>query len=184
MPLAPDHVTMAVLTGRTDAALAADLCTASWRAEPRLPVPTINKVAELARRDSAHRRFEALPFGTFSGVAILLVAGDLAGTLLYRCAASATLRAERIVVNPPFALSANIVCHAALAAHDADEGSPEHRRSMTMKLAAAINVRERGQREVVRNLADLGGARMTHTKRRAAMMGQPYCSRLRAGPGS
>jgi predicted permease len=83
MPFAPDHVTMAVLTERTDGALATDLRAAIWRAEPNLPVPTINTVAELARRDSAHRRFDAVLFGTFSVVALLLVAGGLAGTLLY-----------------------------------------------------------------------------------------------------
>jgi predicted permease len=83
MPFAPGHVTLAVLTDRTDDALAADLRTAIWRAEPRVPVPTIATVAELARRDAAHRRFDAVLFGTFSVVALLLVAGGLAGTLLY-----------------------------------------------------------------------------------------------------
>jgi predicted permease len=83
MPFAPSNVTMAVLTDRTDDALATDLRAAIWRAEPKLPVPTIHTVAELARQDSAHRRFDALLFGTFSVVALLLVAGGLAGTLLY-----------------------------------------------------------------------------------------------------
>lgn len=83
IPFAPDLVTMAVLTDRTDDALARDLRAAIQRVEPRLPVPTIHTVAELARRDSAHRRFDALLFGTFSVVALLLVAGGLAGTLLY-----------------------------------------------------------------------------------------------------
>lgn len=83
MPFAPDNVTMAVLTDRTDDALARDLRAAIWRAESRLPIPTINTVAQLARRDSAHRRFDAVLFGAFSIVALLLVAGGLAGTLLY-----------------------------------------------------------------------------------------------------
>ena len=83
MPFPPDNVTMAVLTDRTDKALAADLRAAIWRVEPTLPVPTINTIAELARQDSAHRRFDAVLFGTFSVVALLLVAGGLAGTLLY-----------------------------------------------------------------------------------------------------
>jgi putative ABC transport system permease protein len=83
MPFAPDNVTMAVLTERTDDALASDLRAAVWRAEPTLPVPTISTVAELARRDSAHRRFDAMLFGTFSVVALLLASGGLAGTLLY-----------------------------------------------------------------------------------------------------
>jgi putative ABC transport system permease protein len=83
IPFAPENVTTAVRTERTDDALATDLRAAIWRAEPKLPVPTINTVAELARRDSAHRRFDALLFGTFSVVALLLVAGGLAGTLVY-----------------------------------------------------------------------------------------------------
>jgi ABC-type antimicrobial peptide transport system permease subunit len=83
MPFAPGSGTMAVLTSRTDDALATDLRAAIWRAEPNLAIPTITTVAELARQDSAHRRFDALLFGTFSVVALLLVAGGLAGTLLY-----------------------------------------------------------------------------------------------------
>jgi ABC-type antimicrobial peptide transport system permease subunit len=46
-------------------------------------VPTIRSIAEASRRDAAHRRFEATLFGTFSAIALLLVAGGLAGTLLY-----------------------------------------------------------------------------------------------------
>jgi predicted permease len=83
MPFAPDLVTMAVRTDRTDDALATDLRMAIWRTEPKLPVPSITALADLARRDSAHRRFDAVLFGTFSVVALLLVAGGLAGTLLY-----------------------------------------------------------------------------------------------------
>ncbi|HEX3928578.1 MAG TPA: ADOP family duplicated permease [Gemmatimonadales bacterium] len=83
IPFAPDEVTMAVRTDRTDGALATDLRAAIWRAEPDLPVPTIAAVAELSHQDSAHRRFDAMLFGTFSAVALLLVAGGLAGTLLY-----------------------------------------------------------------------------------------------------
>ena len=83
IPFAPGHVTMAVLTQRTDEALATDLRSAIWRTEPDLPVPAINTVVDLARQDSAHRRFDAMLFGTFSVVALLLVAGGLAGTLLY-----------------------------------------------------------------------------------------------------
>lgn len=83
LPFAPDHVTMAVLIDRTDAALGRDLREAIWRAEPNLPVPTINTIAELTHRDSAYRRFDAVLFGTFSVVALLLVGGGLAGTLLY-----------------------------------------------------------------------------------------------------
>ena len=83
MPFMAENVTMAVRTERTDAALVSDLRAAIWRVEPRLPVPTITTVEELASRDSAHRRFDAMLVGTFSLVALLLVAGGLAGTLLY-----------------------------------------------------------------------------------------------------
>ena len=83
MPFAPGNGTMAVRTSRTDDALGVELRAAIWRVEPNLPVPTITTVDELARRDSAHRRFDAVLFGTFSIVALLLVAGGLAGTLLY-----------------------------------------------------------------------------------------------------
>jgi predicted permease len=83
IPFAVGSATMAVRTDRTDDALFADLRAAIWRVELRLPVPTINTVAELARRDSSHRRFDALLFGTFSVVTLVLVAGGLAGTLLY-----------------------------------------------------------------------------------------------------
>ncbi|MDQ3949081.1 MAG: ABC transporter permease [Gemmatimonadota bacterium] len=128
IPFAPDNVTMAVLTERTDDALATDLRAAIWRAEPKLPVPTINTVAELARRDSAHRRFDAMLFGTFSVVALLLVAGGLAGTLLYmvslqrrtlgiRLALGATPRSlERGVLTSGVALAAIGVIIGAIGA--------------------------------------------------------------------
>lgn len=83
MPFVPGNVTMAVQTDRTDNALAADLRAAIWQAEPNLPVPTIKSLADWSRRDSSHQRFDAMLFGTFSVVALLLVAGGLAGTLLY-----------------------------------------------------------------------------------------------------
>jgi hypothetical protein len=83
MPFAPGNVSMAVQTDRSDNALAADLRAAIWQAEPTLPVPTIRSLAEWSRRDSSHQRFDAMLFGTFSVVALLLVAGGLAGTLLY-----------------------------------------------------------------------------------------------------
>jgi putative ABC transport system permease protein len=83
IPFAPGNVTIAVRTDRTDAALAADLRAAVWQAEPDVPVPTIRSIAEAARRDTAHRQFNAMLFGTFSVIALLLVAGGLAGTLLY-----------------------------------------------------------------------------------------------------
>lgn len=83
IPFAPGNVTMAVRTDRADDALAADLRQAIWQVEPDVPVPAIRSIAEAARRDTAHRQFDAMLFGTFSVIALLLVAGGLAGTLLY-----------------------------------------------------------------------------------------------------
>jgi predicted permease len=84
VPFSPGNATFAVRTRRSDSALPADLRNAIWRSEPRLPVPTIRAFSEMSRRDSARRRFDSILFGTFSVVALLLVAGGLAGTLLYR----------------------------------------------------------------------------------------------------
>lgn len=83
IPFAPGNVTVAVRTDRTDGALAAELREAVWRVEPNVPVPTIRSITEMSRRDTAHRQFDAMLFGTFSVIALLLVAGGLAGTLLY-----------------------------------------------------------------------------------------------------
>ena len=83
IPFASGTVTMAVRTDRVDAGLSADLRAAIWRVEPQVPVPSINAIADLVRRDSATRRFDTIFVGTFSVVALILVAGGLAGTLLY-----------------------------------------------------------------------------------------------------
>jgi predicted permease len=83
IPFVPGNVTVAVRTDRSDDGLAAELRSAIWRVEPNVPVPTIRSIAEAARRDTAHRQFNAMLFGTFSIIALLLVAAGLAGTLLY-----------------------------------------------------------------------------------------------------
>lgn len=83
MPFAPGGLTMAVRTDRADDGLASDLRDAVWQVEPNVPVPTIQSIAEASRRDAAHRQFDAMLFGTFSVIALLLVAGGLAGTLSY-----------------------------------------------------------------------------------------------------
>jgi ABC-type antimicrobial peptide transport system permease subunit len=83
IPFVAGNVTVAVRTDRTDNALAAELREAIWRVEPNVPVPVIRSIAESARRDTAHRQFNAMLFGAFSVIALLLVAGGLAGTLLY-----------------------------------------------------------------------------------------------------
>lgn len=83
LPFAPGNVTIAVRTDRADKALADELRAAVWQAEPQVPIPTIQSMEEAARQDAAYRQFDALLLGTFSGIALLLVAGGLAGTLLY-----------------------------------------------------------------------------------------------------
>jgi putative ABC transport system permease protein len=118
IPFAPGNVTVAVRTDRTDDALAADLRAAIWQVEPSMPVPTIQSITDAARRDTAQRQFNAMLFGTFSVISLLLVAGGLAGTLLYmvslqrrslgiRLALGATPRGlERGVLTNGFGLAA------------------------------------------------------------------------------
>jgi putative ABC transport system permease protein len=83
IPFSPGRVAIAVQTDRTDASLHADLRAAVWNVEKNLPVPVIRSLAEWSRADAAKRRFDSLFFATFSGIALLLVALGLAGTLLY-----------------------------------------------------------------------------------------------------
>ena len=56
---------------------------AVWAADPALPVPSVRSMAEAVAASTAARRFEWLLFGAFGGVALLLAAGGLYGTLLY-----------------------------------------------------------------------------------------------------
>jgi ABC-type antimicrobial peptide transport system permease subunit len=83
VPFAVNNATIAVRTDRTDVALANDLRAAIWQVEPNVPVPTIRSIEDAARGDAAARQFDAMLLGTFSVIARLLVAGGLAGTLLY-----------------------------------------------------------------------------------------------------
>jgi predicted permease len=83
IPFSPGRVMIAVKTHRTDDKLAAELRAAIWRTEPNLPVPTIRALDDWASAATARRRFDSLLFGTFSVIALLLVAGGLAGTLWY-----------------------------------------------------------------------------------------------------
>lgn len=83
IPYSPGRVMIAVRTDRADDALANDLRTAIWRTEPKLPVPVIRTMEEWSHAAAARRRFDSYLFGAFSAVALLLVAGGLAGTLWY-----------------------------------------------------------------------------------------------------
>ena len=65
------------------AGVARSLRDAVWRAAPNLPVPIVRPMSEWMRQGSAGRRFDAVLFGTFGAVALLLAAGGLYGTLLY-----------------------------------------------------------------------------------------------------
>lgn len=59
------------------------LRAAVWAAAPGLPVPTVRSMREAVDRSTALRRFEWSLFAAFGGVALLLAAGGLYGTLLY-----------------------------------------------------------------------------------------------------
>jgi predicted permease len=83
MPFVPIDVHMAVLTADPPAELPTLLRAAVWRSEPELPVPTIRPMSEWISTATAESRFASALFAVFAGVALLLVAGGLSGTLLY-----------------------------------------------------------------------------------------------------
>ena len=83
IPFASGNVHMAVLTTRNDASLHSALRAAIWRAEPKLPVPTIRTMEEWASESTAQRRFDSALFLVFGAITLLLLAGGLAGTLFY-----------------------------------------------------------------------------------------------------
>ena len=56
---------------------------AVWQVQPALPLPTVVPLRSWLREASAARRFAALLVLAFGGVALLLAAGGLYGTLLY-----------------------------------------------------------------------------------------------------
>ena len=84
VPFAMPGVHMAVkLAGTAPAELAGDLRRAVWRVAPDLPVPTVRPLAEWVEASTAGRRFDSVVFMVFGGVALLLAAAGLYGTLLY-----------------------------------------------------------------------------------------------------
>ena len=83
VPFVPMEVHMAVLAENAPPDIAARLRGAVARAEPELPVPIIRRMSEWAAVATAQSRFESALFAVFAAVALLLVAGGLAGTLLY-----------------------------------------------------------------------------------------------------
>jgi len=87
MEIVPFPIGVATVVARVDEAAEASmpraLREAVWRAAPGLPVPTVRSMREAVDRSTALRRFEWTLFGAFGGVALLLAAGGLYGTLLY-----------------------------------------------------------------------------------------------------
>jgi predicted permease len=79
----PTRVHMAVLTAGPQAGLPRALTAAVWRVEPALPVPLVRSMDDWAAAATARERFVSGLFTAFGTVALLLVAGGLAGTLLY-----------------------------------------------------------------------------------------------------
>ena len=77
------RVHMAVRVDAPRPGLARSLAEAVWRAEPDLPVPVVRPMEQWAGRATARARFLSGLFSAFGVVALLLVAGGLAGTLLY-----------------------------------------------------------------------------------------------------
>lgn len=59
------------------------LRSAIWAAAPGLPITTVRPMQAAVDESTAGRRFDSVIFGTFAGMALLLAAGGLYGTLLY-----------------------------------------------------------------------------------------------------
>jgi putative ABC transport system permease protein len=83
IPFAPQRAHMAVVMTVETPSLHSLLRKAIWRAEPDLPVPLIRRMADWSGAATAQSRFESVLFFVFGAVALLLVAGGLAGTLFY-----------------------------------------------------------------------------------------------------
>jgi len=84
VPFSAPWAHMAVrLRGAASAGIGRSLREAVWNAAPNLPVPLVRPMDEWLKQGSAERRFDAVLFGTFGVVALLLAAGGLYGTLLY-----------------------------------------------------------------------------------------------------
>ena len=80
---APGRITMVVRTEGAPAGLPRALSEAVWRVEPNLAVPTVRSMEEWAAIATGPQRFLSTLFSVFGAVAVLLMAGGLAGTLFY-----------------------------------------------------------------------------------------------------
>ncbi len=76
------HMAVAT-TGDPPAGWSRMLRDAVWSAVPDMPVPTVRSMDEWVDRSTAGRRFDSALFGAFGGLALLLAAAGLYGTLLY-----------------------------------------------------------------------------------------------------
>ncbi len=56
---------------------------AVWAGAPNMPVPTVRPMEEWIDLSTSRRRFDGVLFGAFGGLALLLAAAGLYGTLLY-----------------------------------------------------------------------------------------------------
>ena len=83
LPFSPGRVTMAVRVDGEPTGLPRALARAVWRAEPELAVPTVRSMEDWAAAARARERFLSALFSVFGAVALALMAGGLAGTLLY-----------------------------------------------------------------------------------------------------
>lgn len=84
VPFALDIAHMAVrLRSEAGPEVAQGLRAAIWSAQPNLPVPVVRPMKEWMKRGNAERQFDALIFGAFGLIALVLAAGGLYGTLLY-----------------------------------------------------------------------------------------------------
>lgn len=83
IPYVPGRVHMAVLADGGQESMPRALARAVWRVEPDVPVPTVRSMEEWADTATAGARFLSGLFTAFGVLSLLLVAGGLAGTLLY-----------------------------------------------------------------------------------------------------
>jgi hypothetical protein len=83
VPFPSDMVHLAVHAPDARPGFAGRIRDAIWSVEPDLPVPTIRAMSEWSTLATARMRFDSALTTVFGLVALLLVAGGLAGTLLY-----------------------------------------------------------------------------------------------------
>lgn len=71
------------IRGDPPAGWAGTLRQAVWTAVPDMPVPTVRSMEDWVDISTAGRRFDSVLFGSFGGLALLLAAAGLYGTLLF-----------------------------------------------------------------------------------------------------